>query len=996
MGTLQEPGWQSRTRTSSCSNFHHSNVKPFSQRRQSAPSIIINKALTKSKSASRDCLFNVSQDPWTLIQSLLGPTRKFITQGNVLLQTGLQTQERFLLLFTDLLIITKAKSVMQVKQKVCVRLSEMWTASCVDEVCEGHTVYERSFVMGWPTHNCVATFSTSEEKERWLFLIECCINEEKKFDDPKIIPLKIFTKDVGNCAYAKTFFISNTDSTSDVICRALQQFGLSGGIKDYQLWVCSKKDETPYPLIGHEFPFSIKMNCIRSLQQDPVTAFHSQVAFLPIDTHCQFCLRPRRMSCTLTGEQKRKRRMSLISWPFKRGFGIEQDVQSESKISLDHITTSNSAHLFGRPLNDVINDNTLPSPILDMLMCLRNEGAVTCGIFRRSAGVKACRELREKLDSGHHEKPLNGQSVFVIAAVFKDFLRNIPGSLLCDELFEQWLRAIEQDRERNGQMTERNQLQEVQRLVQLLPKENLLLLRHIMAMLHHIQLNAEHNQMTSFNLAVCIAPSCLWNNNLQPQEKDVKKVCDLVHFLIDNCCAVFGDDVVILLMDLIEDNRSNNGSVGSLQQMSDSGYDSLKNEVNTDIEDIPKSFPLKKSRSMDSLVALSDCDHENPDDDVKTESSNPLAQIRNFTPAVRQPRSHKWHRNSVSAIGHALKSNEQKLILERGKFKEVERPTNNEVKDSVLLEYSFQQLTLMSGTDEVGHSEREKQTPPPLQHRESPSSSLSSPVTSPTCSPVSSMDSIFSQSSDHVSSCLKEHIQNFPPKGQSDYKHPIILQNENMCLSACQRDGNPFEGGLHPKVLHSKPSNPLYQQALLHLNRKPLLLTTTQMPVRSTLLLQNQRSLFYRGHFEDQQVPLAPQNFKSLCIDSDTGVVDDLRNVKSKTEFMLPQSMFYGQSCKLTVHRVREQNLPISAADSKTPSIPSVRQWRFKGLDLHPPTRKTGWVSFSEASSLRKKMTEHDAEGKSHRLKCCSNSLWIGDRGAKPRFSSQVDFEWII
>lgn len=50
------------------------------------------------------------------------------------------------------------RSVMQVKQKACVRVCEMWTASCVDEVCEANTITERSFVMGWPTHNCVATF----------------------------------------------------------------------------------------------------------------------------------------------------------------------------------------------------------------------------------------------------------------------------------------------------------------------------------------------------------------------------------------------------------------------------------------------------------------------------------------------------------------------------------------------------------------------------------------------------------------------------------------------------------------------------------------------------------------------------------------------------------------------------------------------------------------------------------------------------------------------
>lgn len=44
------------------------------------------------------------------------------------------------------------------KVKAQVRVCEMWTATCIEEVCEGSTNPERSFVMGWPTCNCVAMF----------------------------------------------------------------------------------------------------------------------------------------------------------------------------------------------------------------------------------------------------------------------------------------------------------------------------------------------------------------------------------------------------------------------------------------------------------------------------------------------------------------------------------------------------------------------------------------------------------------------------------------------------------------------------------------------------------------------------------------------------------------------------------------------------------------------------------------------------------------------
>lgn len=44
-----------------------------------------------------------------------------------------------------------------------------------------------------------------------------------------------------------------------------------------------------------------------------------------------------------------------------------------------------------------------------------------------------------------------------------------------------------------------------------LPSENILLLKHVLAVLYNIQLHAEDNQMNAFNLAVCISPSLLWS-----------------------------------------------------------------------------------------------------------------------------------------------------------------------------------------------------------------------------------------------------------------------------------------------------------------------------------------------------------------------------------------------------------------------------------------------------------------------------------------------------
>uniref|UniRef100_A0A8C4RVL6 Rho GTPase activating protein 20 n=1 Tax=Erpetoichthys calabaricus TaxID=27687 RepID=A0A8C4RVL6_ERPCA len=154
-----------------------------------------------------------------------------------------------------------------------------------------------------------------------------------------------------------------------------------------------------------------------------------------------------------------------------------------------------------------------------MLCCLFQEGPFTRGIFRRSANAKACRELRDKLNSGA-EALLSCESVFVAAAVFKDFLRNIPGCILSLDLYDKWISIIEK-----GNREEK--INDIKRLLEQLPKENLLLLKHLFGVLHCIEQKSEENQMNAFNLAVCIAPSMLWSptpSSPQVQSEDTKKV----------------------------------------------------------------------------------------------------------------------------------------------------------------------------------------------------------------------------------------------------------------------------------------------------------------------------------------------------------------------------------------------------------------------------------------------------------------------------------------
>ncbi|XP_060754694.1 rho GTPase-activating protein 20 [Neoarius graeffei] len=781
-------------------------TKALSCRRQSAPSLVISKALTRSRTISRDnSLSPVSPETCLLVQSYLNSSRMFIGHVYAQLKTGLQTQERHMFLFTDILLISKAKSSTNFKLKAQTRVCEMWTANCMEEVCEGSTCLDKSFVMGWPTCNCVATFSSVEQKERWLSLIKSRIKEEKEKDNPKTIPLKVHAKDMGNFSY-KTIAVSNSDSANEVIRLALQQFGILGSVKDFQLWVSSRKDNAPYPLIGHEFPFSIQMSHLREPLDEPgdksdeIIPPERQMELLfeqlQSDSQCQFILRPSRVavghSFVVDPDQKPfKRRRSLINWAFWRGSSNQLDDPPLSP----HLSTTD--RLFGLPLSMVCKDNSLPKPIMDMLVFLFQEGPFTRGIFRRSAGAKACRELRDKLDSGIQVVPMSRQSIFVIAAVLKDFLRSIPGSLLLSDLYEKWMATMDLSEE-----AEDSQLKAIQGLVMSLPSENILLLKHILAVLYNIQLHAEDNQMNAFNLAICISPSMLWSpapSTPEMEGEGTKKVCDLARVMIENCLAIMGEDVTTLFDGFPQ--SCSHGSDVSSYQMTDSSYDSLENELNDDsgslFQPMQRSRGKPDSRSYDSVLTLSDCDLDQTDTDpditinthllvpslacpVKTSSvvspSTPHlhspCKESSFPMGVRQLRRSSepaiW--NSTSSLTRYLDCREHR----KGSYECVTSQGRSDVDVNLEVDINTLRLEKQCDTSQRDQNERnapqqvkEKLKPSPL-HLDTSCTNICPPVASPIRS-VSSPDSSpsqysadFSKHCPHIVSSFKASVKASP------------------------------------------------------------------------------------------------------------------------------------------------------------------------------------------------------------------------------------------
>uniref|UniRef100_A0A9J7XK80 Rho-GAP domain-containing protein n=4 Tax=Cyprinus carpio carpio TaxID=630221 RepID=A0A9J7XK80_CYPCA len=483
------------------------------------------KAFSKTRQSDEYGACNVSQNAVLLMEA------------HVHLTNGLQSRERLLLLFTDSLIITKTKS-LYLKLKARVSLSDIWLASCVHYITDRKLTSKNSFVIGWPTTNYVVTYSSSETKERWLHALQwhTCRARQKVLPNAILLYVQLICLPNVNSSETIAVAVDVTTTAENVVQYIMQQCKLLGEVSDYQLCVNYEKEEETYPLIGHELPFFILHHSLRS-QQDQLhmpseplhEAFSSgqQTEAPPKTPH--FTLKNRTQS-PRGALLKHKRKRSLIDWALRRGHFNQSDGQSDPQTA--------SHKLFGQPLSSICPDGNLPRPVMDLLYLLFCEGPETRGIFRRSANAKNCRILKERMNSGQSIS-LHEQSVFVSASLITEFLRKLPGGVLCCELYEDWIEVLQTE-------DQQDRLNRVRRLLAQLPEENVTLLCLLFGVLHKIHTHSEVNQMTATNLALCIAPNMLWRSSQISPDKEgqsVLRVAALIQYLIENTPAIFGDDL---------------------------------------------------------------------------------------------------------------------------------------------------------------------------------------------------------------------------------------------------------------------------------------------------------------------------------------------------------------------------------------------------------------------------------------------------------------------
>nr|XP_050860880.1 uncharacterized protein LOC127068595 isoform X2 [Vespula vulgaris] len=195
--------------------------------------------------------------------------------------------------------------------------------------------------------------------------------------------------------------------------------------------------------------------------------------------------------------------------------------------------------------------DAVPGIVRQCIRHLEATGLHTLGIFRVSPSKKRVRQLREDFDCGRETKIGPDQCPHDVAALLKEFFRDLPDPLLCRDLYQAFVHT---QKIRNRRL----QQEALQHLIQLLPTPNRETLWALLNFLSVVASNSEDrksetgewipgNKMNTTNLATVFAPNilhCVKPNQTRPEvsaERAEERidVINVVRALLEHASTLF-------------------------------------------------------------------------------------------------------------------------------------------------------------------------------------------------------------------------------------------------------------------------------------------------------------------------------------------------------------------------------------------------------------------------------------------------------------------------
>ncbi|KAI1887617.1 hypothetical protein AGOR_G00192160 [Albula goreensis] len=168
-------------------------------------------------------------------------------------------------------------------------------------------------------------------------------------------------------------------------------------------------------------------------------------------------------------------------------------------------------NIFGVPLqvNVQRSGQPLPPSIQQAICYLHNQCLDQVGLFRKSGVKSRILALRQMNEAGSEDGvSYEGQSAYDVADMLKQYFRDLPEPLLTSKLSDTFLQIYQY-------VPKDQRLQAARAAALLLPDENREALQTLLCFLSDVVANVAENQMTSTNLAVCLAPSLFHLNTLK-------------------------------------------------------------------------------------------------------------------------------------------------------------------------------------------------------------------------------------------------------------------------------------------------------------------------------------------------------------------------------------------------------------------------------------------------------------------------------------------------
>ncbi|KAJ3433570.1 rho/rac/cdc gtpase-activating protein [Anaeramoeba flamelloides] len=245
---------------------------------------------------------------------------------------------------------------------------------------------------------------------------------------------------------------------------------------------------------------------------------------------------PKNNTCNIMISSPLDTKTNLINISKKQNYSINPRKHSILNINLKKKKNYTETQRFGVPLEIVIERDHTPIPkiIEKSIQYLEEKALKKEGIFRISGNKSKINEYKKDFDFGFDVTFLDEESVHNVSCTLKQYLRDLPESLLTITLYDHFIGTLD--------MKETDlQLKILREFINQLPKINKLVLKEIIKLVIKVEKNKEKNKMNFSNLAI-IFGSTLFSKRTEETVFDInttKKETKLAEIIFTNFDSLF-------------------------------------------------------------------------------------------------------------------------------------------------------------------------------------------------------------------------------------------------------------------------------------------------------------------------------------------------------------------------------------------------------------------------------------------------------------------------